>query len=193
MIALWIAAALAFAALALVLSVDFCARRRRIPRPSDCLIVLGAKVHSDGTLSHALQNRCDAAAKAFLKGLAPVVIACGGQVGEDPKPEAQIMRAELIRLGVPRERIYLDAASRNTWENLVNARAIMAEHGWQTCGIVTSDYHAQRAMWMARDQRMSACMIAAASRQTFLHAVRTRIRESISWILYWKNKYIGAK
>ena len=42
-------------------AVCVCARLRRSYRPSDCLIVLGARVRPDGTPSHTLENRCRAA------------------------------------------------------------------------------------------------------------------------------------
>lgn len=171
-------------ALGLILAVQLCARKRRTARRSDCLIVLGAMVHPDGRLSHTLQFRCAAAAEAFRNGIAPVVIVCGGQGRREPIPEALAMRAELMRLGVPECAILIDAASRDTRQNLTCAKALMDARQDRSCAIVTSDYHVQRALWIARDLHMDACGIPSRTARTWKRWIKTRITESVSWIKY---------
>ena len=187
--AIWIVPALLLAGcLALPTAVQICAARRRIARRSDCLIVLGAKVHADGSLSRTLRGRCAAAADAYRGGIAPAVIACGGQGGDEPCAEAEAMRVELTRRGVPETAILPESDSANTHQNLSNAKKLMAENGWKTCAIVTSDYHVQRALWIARDLGMTACGIPSPTGGTLKRFVKTRLRESVSWVLYRLNK-----
>ena len=98
------------------------------------------------------------------------------------------MAARLEELGVPRERIQLEDKSVNTVENLRNARRIMAEAGWRSAILVTSDYHLQRALWLARDLGMEVCGAAAKSNPNPLKRIKARLRESASWILYFVRK-----
>lgn len=172
----------------LMLAVQLCAKKKWQARRSDCLIVLGAKVHPDGRLSHTLQYRCVAAAEAYRNGIAPAVIVCGGRGEDEPMSEAEAMRAELARLGVPESAVLTEAASQNTRQNLMGAKTLMDAQDWKTCAVVTSDYHVQRALWLARDLGMNACGIPSKTVRTLKRFCKTRFTESVSWIKYWIEK-----
>lgn len=174
--------------IALIAAVEITALKPGTVRKSDCMIVLGAKVRPDGSLSRALQYRCAAAAAAFHGGIAPVVIVCGGRGKDEPCTEADSMRAELMRLGVSGAAVITETESRNTRENLANAKAWMCAAGVKTCVIVTSDYHVARALWLARDLDMDACGVPAETARTPGCFLRTRTREAVSWILYFLRK-----
>ena len=90
--------------------------------------------------------------------------------------------------GVPGAQLHWEDASVNTVENLRNASQIMAEHGWHSAIVVTSDYHLQRALWLARDLGMNACGAAAKSNPRLRKRVRARLREIVSWMLYFVRK-----
>ena len=174
-------------------AVCLCALRGRHVRHGDCILVLGAKVRPDGSMSNALRLRCERALQLFEQGAASYIIACGG-VCDGPISEASVIRAFLTEKGVPAERILLEDQSVNTWENLINARKIMDAHGMHRAVLVTSDYHLTRALWMAKGQGLNAVGAASLSSRKLSHFVRTRFRESISWILYiWNEiKKIGS-
>lgn len=178
----------ALAGIAVLVAVCACARIRRVPGKSDCIVVLGARVWRFGRLSNALRYRCRAACEAWRAGVAPVLIVCGGQGSDEDEAEATAMKRFLIAQGVPAEAVFTDATSTTTRENLVNARAIMAEHGLATCAVCTSDYHLQRALWLARDLGLRATGIAAPSTQNPFNRARGRLRETVSWILYFIKK-----
>ena len=187
----WLWALLGAAALffcLLLAAVCSCAHRRRDLHAADCILVLGAKVHADGRLSKTLLWRCDRAWELWRDGFAGELIVCGGRGGDEPCTEASAMAARLEELGVPRERIQLEDKSVNTVENLRNARRIMAEAGWRSAILVTSDYHLQRALWLARDLGMEVCGAAAKSNPNPLKRIKARLRESVSWILYFVRR-----
>ena len=173
---------------ALVGTVCYCAEMEREVSSSDCIIVLGARVRPDGTLSDSLRYRCEAALAAWREGLAPVLIVCGAQGKDEPMPEAVAMRDWLAAQGVPQEAIVLEDASFNTEQNLKNARALMDERGWTSAIVVTSDYHLQRALWLARDAGIEASGIAAESPHTLGMWLKDRLREACSWGVYALNK-----
>ena len=67
---------------ALVGTVSVCAALERAVEPADCIIVLGARVRPDGTLSDSLRYRCESALAAWREDLAPALIVCGAQGGD---------------------------------------------------------------------------------------------------------------
>ena len=76
------------------------------------------------------------AACLFLQGLAPALICTGGVAHQGDllqtpwkQPEAEVFAAEAIRLGVPPDRIVLEAQALNTAENVSRTRALLEERG----------------------------------------------------------------
>ena len=176
---------------ALAGAVCYCSGLERPVSPSDCIIVLGARVRPDGTLSDSLRYRCEAALAAWREGLAPAFIVCGAQGRDEPRPEADAMRDWLMAQGVPEEAIVVEGDSFNTEQNLENARALMEERGWKSAVVVTSDYHLQRSLWLARDAGIEAGGIAAESPHPFGIWLKNRAREACSWIVYALNRILG--
>lgn len=153
--------------------------------PSDCLIVLGARVNPDGSMKSTLRLRCEAAFDAWRDGIAERIIVCGGQMPGEPRPHAEAMREYLLEKGVPDENILVDSASKNTVQNLQNAAVIMEHRGFRRAALVTSDYHLTRAMWIAHAKGMVVCGIPAASPCSLKTCLKTRKRETVSWFLYF--------
>ena len=171
-------------------AVCICARRRREVHAADCIVVLGAKVHPDGRLSKTLLWRCERARELWRDGFAGELILCGGRGGDEPCTEAAAMAQYLRERGVPDARLHPEDRSVDTRENLRNAQQIMAAQGWTRAIIVTSDYHLQRALWMARDLGMQAWGAGAKSNPRPLKRIKARSRECISWILYFWHRFL---
>ena len=187
----WLWALLGAAALffcLLLAAVCICAHRKHDLHAADCIVVLGAKVHPDGRLSRTLLWRCERGWELWRDGLSGELIVCGGQGGDEPCTEAQAMAARLEELGVPRGRIHTEDKSVNTVENLINARRIMTKEGWRSAILVTSDYHLQRALWLAQDLDMDVCGAAAKSNPRPMKRIKARLRECISWMLYFMRR-----
>ena len=178
------AAALSF--VCIWIAVWVCAWRPRKCEKADCLIVLGAKLHPDGRMSKSMLQRCDAALDAWRRGIAKLFVVCGGKVKDAPRSEASAMAEYLVGQGVPREVILLEDKSVNTYENLCNTCSIMRERGLKDGALVTSDYHLERALWLARVAGIEVKGIPAPSPMKPWHYVKARTRESVSWILFAK-------
>ncbi|ACT01268.1 YdcF family protein [Paenibacillus sp. JDR-2] len=117
---------------------------------ADAAIVLGASLWSDKP-SPALKERLDFADKLYKDGKVNMFILSGGLDRNGSKlTEAQGMKAYLLAKGIPADKMLLDNAARSTYENLLNSKVIAAEHGLNKLLVVTHDYHAPRAMEMAR-------------------------------------------
>ena len=166
--------------------------RSRIQREvqvSDCIIVLGARVWKDGKPSDALTYRLDSAIEAYEKGLANHIIVCGAQGSNEPATEASVMKKVLLDAGIPEEAVFTEENSFNTEQNLENAKGIMDENGFKSAIIITSDYHVERALWLAKDAGIeTAWGLHAASPRPFFTIWRLRTREAASWVVYCLRK-----
>jgi uncharacterized SAM-binding protein YcdF (DUF218 family) len=160
-------------------------KQPEINAPADVIIVLGARVMPDGGLSTTLYYRVNAALDAYNAGLGEYIIACGARGDDEPASEADTIAAYLIGRGVPPDVIIKDLNSYNTYENLINAKALMEERGLSTAIITTSNYHVQRALWLCESLGIDARGIGAqASNYPFLRWMM-RLRETVAWAKYF--------
>ena len=159
------------------------------PYPNyDAIIVLGAQVKADGTLSVQLTWRMDAAIEAYGKKNVPVVV-CGAQGSDEPCPEAEAMREYLIGKGIPEELILADPDSFNTNENLENAKRLLDGFpGVKRVLIVTSDYHVPRSLAIAQDLGFEAEGLGAKCLPE--RWLKNHAREALAWCKYWAKKYL---
>ena len=109
------------------------------PQDTQAIIVLGAQVKADGSLSVQLQWRLDKALEVYRAYPQPIVV-CGAQGANEPVTEASAMRDYLLQNGVPEADILLEDQSFNTRQNLKNAQRLLGE-GVKKVLIVTSNYH----------------------------------------------------
>ena len=159
------------------------------PYPNyDAIIVLGAQVKADRTLSVQLTWRMDAAIEAYEKKNVPVVV-CGAQGTDEPCPEAEAMREYLIGKGIPEELILADPDSFNTNENLENAKRLLDGFpGVKRVLIVTSDYHVPRSLAIAQDLGFEAEGLGAKCLPE--RWLKNHAREALAWCKYWAKKYL---
>jgi len=130
------------------------------------VVVIGAGIVSysaNGRSIHAMGRRTAhsviEAARVYQLTTAPWVIASGGIA--DPltqtAPESEVMRDELVRLGVPPDRILLESESRNTEEQVVNVARMVRERQLPNPVIfVTTPAHSRRVMLLARRHEVDA-------------------------------------
>ena len=170
---------------AMLLSVYLAGRRNWAREKVDVAIVLGARVMPNGELSVVLEHRAEKALELYEAGDAEAIIACGAQGGDEPMREADAIAEYLIQHGVPGEKIFREGASTDTIENIRNSMAIMAQQGFESATVITSEYHLTRALWIARDQGLIAYGAPAAGADFFPKQFETHFRETLSWMNHW--------
>lgn len=178
-----IAAIFVAAGAVLFAAVSICAGMKRKPEKADCIIVLGTRVWPDGRMSAALLRRCERALEVWQEGYAPKMIVSGACGGGGDATEGAVMRRWMIGAGVPEADVFAETEAVNTVENLRNSRAIMEAQGWHSAIVVTSDYHVQRSLWIARNEGVQAVGVSAPSPDSLGARMSARLRESICWIL----------
>ncbi len=169
-----------------------CWKETHVPTPGmdyEAMIVLGAQVKPDGEPSLQLQWRLEKAAEAYQQKKVPVVV-CGGQGKNEPAPEAEVMREELISLGVDADMILTDTTSVSTHSNIRNAMALLADRNVTKVLIVTSDYHLPRALAIAEDDGLTAYGIGAPTKLGMRFWLKNHGREALAWCKYWAVKYL---
>ena len=154
----------------------------------DAIIVLGAQVRQDGTLSNQLSLRLDKAMEAWKQKPVPIVV-CGAQGQDEPTTEAWAMRNHLLGKGVPENQLLMDETSFNTQQNLSNARMLLQDFPEvKDVLIVTSDYHVPRALAMAEDLGLRASGLGSPCLREYW--LKNHTREALAWIKYWAVKYL---
>ncbi|MDR1453545.1 MAG: YdcF family protein [Candidatus Margulisbacteria bacterium] len=121
----------------------------RAPEPQiDALIVLGGGVSPRGELSDASLQRLHAAYRIYRQKPVPLIV-CGGDPLGDGVKESAVLAAALADWQVPPAKIIQEDQSRNTQENLENAKKYLQKYKLQKPGLLTSAAHLPRAMLIA--------------------------------------------
>lgn len=120
--------------------------RKRVTFPSHPLtaVVLGARVHTDGTPSPALIDRVAVAVALLSDGRASRLLFSGGS--PDARPTEAATMARLARdLGASDELLSLETTSRSTFENAARSAEWLAARGEREILLVSCDFHLARA------------------------------------------------
>ena len=106
-------------------------------RGADCVLVLGAKVNSNGTLSHMLEDRMSTGVDLYQSGAGKKILASGDH-GRDSYDEVNHMKQYAVGRGVDPDDVFLDHAGFSTYESMYRLAAqavqpsqnIVAYHPW---------------------------------------------------------------
>lgn len=94
------------------------------------------------------------AASLYRQGKAEYILLSGGRIDwlDAGRASAEDMADLLEWMGVPRQVIWLESESRNTYENAANCRAILAAKGIDRILLVTSAQHMPRSVGLFERQ-----------------------------------------
>ena len=118
----------------------------------EAIVVLGGATHAPYYPRPMVEigdagDRVLYAARLYHQGKAERILLSGGRIdwqapGGTPAEEMAVL---LEMLDVPREALWLEETSRNTYENAVNSRRILEENGIRRILLVTSAAHMSRS------------------------------------------------
>lgn len=124
---------------------------RAVPEPgADYVIILGAQWRQEGP-SEVLRRRLDRAVEYLNENPDTQVIVSGGQGSNEPVSEAAGMRQYLVDVGINDERIQMEDASTNTFQNLIFSGRLLDPENDKVV-IVTNNFHVFRAVCIAEKQ-----------------------------------------
>lgn len=113
---------------------------------SDAVIVLGAYVFQDGTVSDMLADRLNLGYEIYKTGKVSKILVSGDH-GKTNYDEVNHMREYLEKKGVPRQDIFMDHAGFSTYDSMYRARDVFQI---KKTTIVTQRFHLVRAIYIAR-------------------------------------------
>ena len=120
-------------------------------RPADAIIVLGAAAY-DAKPSPVFEERIRHGIDLYKRGLAPKLIFTGGYGGVGARfSESQVARRYALRQGVPDKAILIESLSRNTHDNLHQARVLMQQHQLHDVIVVSDPLHMARALRISKE------------------------------------------
>ena len=120
---------------------------------ADYLVVLGAKVRSDGP-SVSLWDRINGAYDYLAAHPGTIAVVSGGQGPDEHMTEAQSMFDELTAMGIDPDRIWMEDKATSTKENILFSLDLIEEKTGERpdkLWVVSSEYHLCRAGMMTRD------------------------------------------
>lgn len=113
--------------------------------PAQVVIILGAGVLEDGSLTPIFKERVDTAVKIYRQGVVRKILVSGDN-GTRNYNEVSPAHAYLIESGIPPEDIFLDYAGFDTYDTMYRARVVF---GVDSAIVVTQSFHLPRAIFIA--------------------------------------------
>lgn len=126
---------------------------------ADAIIVFGAYVFPDGTVSDMLADRLNYGYELYKAGKAPKIVVSGDH-GRTTYDEVNGMRKYLQSKGVPREDIFMDHAGFDTYNSLYRARDVFLI---KKAILVSQEFHVVRALYIAEKLGIEAFGVASDS------------------------------
>ena len=141
-------------------------------------VVLGtSKFVSAGRENHHYRNRIEAAAKLFAAGGVEYLIVSGNQSKNYDEPST--MRADLVRLGVPVNRIYMDPGGMRTLDSVVRAGEIFGQREFT---VISQRFHNERAIFIGSRRGLDVIGYDAPD-VGFVRGLRTAFRERFARLM----------
>lgn len=151
----------------------------KIGREKKYILVLGNAI-SENKPSQTLKYRLDEAYD-YLKKYDSICIVTGGKSDGEKHSEARVMKDYLVKKGIDEKRILMEERSTNTKENMVLSQELIPSDS--DIGIITSDTHLYRSLFIAEKEGLKNISGHAAKTQTPLY-INNMTREYFLFIKY---------
>lgn len=138
----------------------------------DCIIVLGAGIRDDGSLSGVLEERVKAGAELYLNGASERILVSGDHSREDYN-EVGAMKDYMISRGISADVVFTDHAGFDTYDTMYRAKEVFQA---EKVIIVTQDFHISRAVFIARSLGLEAYGVASDEGNRYTN-IKNEIRE----------------
>ncbi|MBI9068881.1 MAG: YdcF family protein [Salinivirgaceae bacterium] len=103
-------------------------------------------------------------------------ILISGDNGQVEYNEPKIIRADLIKAGIPEEHIFLDYAGFRTWDSIIRAKKVFGEN---KLTVISQKFHNQRAIFIGKQNDMELIGFNAKDVPNN-YGAKTRLREKFA-------------
>lgn len=159
----------------------------------DCILVLGCKVHGDGSPSAMLHDRLQVGVELYQDGVAPKLLMSGDH-GRTAYDEVDSMKQFAVDRGIASRDVFMDHAGFSTYESMYRAKEVFQA---RRIVIVTQGYHLYRAVYIARQLGLEAYGVASDLRGYSgqngrdLREVLARVKDFLTCVFRPKPTYLG--
>ncbi len=159
---------------------------KKIPKRKVALVLGTAKYVKRGKINYFYKYRIDAAAKLYKAGKAKVILVSGDNRTKYYN-EPLRMRNDLIKLGIPKNRIYMDFAGFRTLDSIMRANKVFELKNFI---IVSQKFHLERAIFIAKKHHINAIGFVAKDIPGTVAWARMRIREYLARVKAFLDIYV---
>lgn len=160
-------------------------------------LVLGTSKYTlRGTVNLFYKFRVDAAVRLYKKGKVDFILVSGDN-GSKNYDEPTAFKNDLIKRGVPKNKIFLDYAGFRTLDSIVRAKEVF---GLNKFTIISQEFHNERALFIASQKGIDAIAYNAKNVTTRRYKIKTFIREyfargkAVIDVLFGvKPKFLGGR
>jgi vancomycin permeability regulator SanA len=155
----------------------------------DAVIVLGARIHPDGTPYPMLADRLRTAVALWRDGKARRILLSGDGSSSPGYDEVAVMRGYVLELGVPAAALLEDRAGMRTLDSMYRAKDVF---GIDSAVVVSNPFHVARAVFLARQHGVDAVGVAAEHGESYSQGtlLRNRGREVAARIWAWLDVFV---
>jgi len=159
-------------------------------------LVLGtSKILKNGRINLYFKYRINATVELYKKGKIDFVLVSGDN-GNENYDEPTDFKNELIKKGIPENKIFLDYAGFRTLDSVIRAKEIF---GQKSITIISQKFHNERAIYLAEKNGIDAIGFNAKD-LSGRYGIKTKIREYfartkafLDIIFRVKPKFLGKK
>lgn len=141
---------------------------------ADCILALGCRVYSNGSMSPMLRDRVQLALDVYNTGASSKLLMSGDH-GQTDYNEVQAMKDYLIENGVASSDVFMDHAGFSTYDSIYRAKAVFNAN---RIIIVTHRFHLYRALYIA--ERLGIEAYGVAAEDLYAGNTRREVREILA-------------
>jgi SanA protein len=167
-----------------------------LPRNKVGLLLGTSKYRKGGKQNLFYKYRINAALKLYNAGKIKFIIASGDNRRKNYN-EPKIMKTDLIKRGIPADKIFSDYAGFRTFDSVIRSKEVF---GQSKITIISQRFHNLRALYIAKHFGINAVAYNAKEVRG-INGTKVRLRELFArikalldiWILNTEPKFLGEK
>ncbi len=166
-----------------------------IPKNKVGLLLGTAKYVVGGSINLYYQNRIDATVELYNAGKIEFVLISGDNSTKYYN-EPTTFKKDLIKRGIPAEKIFLDYAGFRTLDSVIRAKAVFGQAAFT---VISQGFHNERAIYLARHHNINAIAFNAKDvpgsygLKVQLREYLARAKASLDITFNVKPKFLGEK
>jgi len=159
---------------------------KSVPNRNVALVLGTAKYIKRGKINYFYKYRIEAAARLYKSGKVKAILVSGDNATKYYNEPVR-MRNDLAKMGVPKDKIYMDFAGFRTLDSILRAKEIF---GLKKYIIVSQKFHLERALFIANSSGVDAIGYIAKDFPGTAASFKMRIREYLARVKAFLDIYI---